>query len=134
MDEHLCLRPFPQGITDVAELKANWEKYREEIMDENGIAIFMFGNKKDKSGAKVKADGCIREFEIAKDKDCVIIPLGCTGDAATDIYNSVKDEMKKDDMAYLYLRKNIDELGAETDIDKLVNIVMSIVKEQRKVN
>ena len=39
IDEHLCLRPFPQGITDENERKMMWKKYREEILYENGAAI-----------------------------------------------------------------------------------------------
>lgn len=124
-DEHLCLRPFPQGITDTNERITKWKKYREEILEENGVAIFMFGNKIDASGNKVVADGCLQEFEIAKKKNCVIIPIGSTGDAAREVYTSVKSHLSD----YPHLEKYIDALGTEMDIDKIVTIVLEILSK-----
>ena len=68
MDDYLSLKPFPQNISDDVERKEKWKKYREKIIDDNGIVIFMFGNKKDSHGNKVIADGCIQEYNIAKEK------------------------------------------------------------------
>lgn len=132
MDEHLCLRPFPQGIIDSNERKAKWKKYREEIIKENGIAIFMFGNKKGEDGGKVIADGCIQEYEIARDEGRVIIPIGSTGDAAGEIYSKIQEEREKDTEQYSYLEKYMKELGTEKNIDNIVNIVLDIVKAQRQ--
>ena len=126
--EHLCLRPFPQGIVDVEERKAKWKKYREDIIEENGVVIFMMGNKK-VDGKKSIADGCLQEYEIAKKNKCVIIPIGSTGDAAEIIYN----EMKNDKQNYPYLEKYFDILGKETDIDKIVGAVIEILKDKRIV-
>lgn len=126
--EHLCLRPFPQGIVDAEERKAKWKKYREDIIEENGVVIFMMGNKK-VDGKKSIADGCLQEYEIAKKNKCVIIPIGSTGDAAEIIYNEMKDN--KED--YPYLEKYFDILGKETDIDKIVGAVIEILKDKRIV-
>ena len=128
ISEHLCLRPFPQGIVDVEERKSKWTKYREDIIEENGVAIFMMGNKM-VDGKKTIADGCLQEYQIAKKNNCVLIPIGSTGDAAKIIYNEMKDN--KED--YPYLEKYFDILGTETDIDKLVEIVVEIVKTKRVV-
>ena len=46
IDEHLCLRPFPQNISDPTKRAEKWKKYREEMLTETGVSIFMFGNKK----------------------------------------------------------------------------------------
>ncbi len=62
IDEHLCLRPFPQGIEDADARRAKWKRYREEMLDENGIAIFMAGNKRTSENAKALADGCLQEY------------------------------------------------------------------------
>lgn len=127
VDEHLCLRPFPQNIADAAKRKVRWQKYREDILDEVGIAVFMFGNKKVKDAAGretvVEADGCLREFEIAKSRNRVIIPVGSTGYAARKIYDEIKGNISK----YPYLTAYINPLGTETDPDKLVSIIMEIV-------
>lgn len=130
MDEHLCLRPFPQGIEDQTERNARWEKYREEILGNNGVVIFMVGNKKDTvSGKKTVADGCLREYQIAKELSRVIIPLGTTQDAAAVIYNEVKNEKEQ----YPYLEKYWEILGTEKNIDTIVSAVMAIVEAQRAV-
>lgn len=128
ISEHLCLRPFPQGIVNDEERKLKWKKYREDIVEENGVAIFMFGNKM-VSGKKDIADGCLQEYEIAKKNKCIIIPIGSTGGAAEIIYN----EMKNDKANYSYLDKYFDILGTETDIDNIVGAVIEIVKSKRIV-
>lgn len=127
ISEHLCLRPFPQGIADAEERKSKWKKYREEIIAENGITIFMMGNKR-VGDKKSIADGCLQEFEIAKKNNCVVIPMGSTGDAAEVIYNEVKNSGN-----YTYLDNYLNILGTETDIDKIVNVVVEIAKAKRMV-
>lgn len=126
VDEHLCLRPFPHNISDPNERAERWKKYREDMLSETGVAIFIFGNKRDGSGNIIDANGCLQEFEIATEKGNMIIPFGSTGYAAKQIFNKVKTDIAD----YPYLAKYIDQLEKETDISKLVEIVMAIVKEQ----
>ena len=127
IDEHLCLRPFPQNISDPKEREKRWKKYREDIIDETGISIFMFGNKKDATSGKIViADGCLEEFRIAKEKGNIIIPIGSTGYAAKIIW----DEVKNDISNYQYLSDAIDKLGEETNVDTIISIIMEIVKKQ----
>ena len=97
------------------------------MLEETGISVFMFGNKFDKaSNAIVEANGCIEEFEIAKSKGNLIIPIGSTGYAAKKIFDIVKADIAD----YPYLSKYIDLLETETDVDKLVEIVIKIINEQ----
>ena len=125
IDEHLCLRPFPQNISDPTERAEKWKKYREEMLAETGVSIFMFGNKKDaETGSIIKANGCMQEFEIAKSKGNIIIPIGSTGYAAKTILETVKKDMAN----YDYLSKYIDILETETDIDKLIRCVIEIIQ------
>lgn len=126
ISEHLCLRPFPQGIKDENERKLKWKKYREDILSENGVAIFLSGNKK-VGGSKSIADGCLQEYEIAKQNKCMIIPIGTTGDVARYIYDDIKDNIEK----YPYLKDYIDILGTEKDIEKIISIVIGIMKANR---
>lgn len=126
ISEHLCLHPFPQGIMDAEERKAKWRKYREEIIRENGCIIFIAGNK-NREGNKIIADGCIEEYEIAKKGNCIIIPIGTTGDAAKQIY----DEMSACGDDYPYLEKFFDILGTSTDVNAIVNAVLKILKSMR---
>ncbi len=128
IDEHLCLRPFPQGIANENERKAKWKKYREDILSENGVAVFLFGNRKDDLGNIVVADGCIQEFEIAQQFERIIIPIGSTGYAAKNILNKVK-EMPD---SFSYLNNYLERLEHETEIDSIVSMVLEIVKGIRK--
>lgn len=92
----------------------------------------MFGNKKGEDGEKKIADGCIQEYEIARDEGRIIIPIGSTGDAAGIIYSKIQEEREKDTDQYLYLEKYMKELKTEKNIDNIVNIVLEIVKAQRQ--
>ncbi|MBQ7274515.1 MAG: SIR2 family protein [Clostridiales bacterium] len=129
IDEHLCLRPFPQGIKDSDDRKRQWKKYRECIIEENGVAIFLFGNKKDSDGNKADATGCLEEYEIARDMKRVIIPVGCTGDVAAKIFTFVEEDHRKGE--YRYLDDYISILKEEMDVDKLIDSILAILNSQR---
>ena len=122
-DEHLCLRPFPQGISNPDERRRVFTEYRRDMIKDTGIAVFMFGNKKD-GGSIVNAPGCREEFEIAKDNGNVIIPIGSTGFMAKELLDEIKADLSK----FPYLDGYIDKLEKETDIDKIVSIVIEIAK------
>lgn len=124
VDEHLSLRPFPQNCADSTKRKEMWHEYREEISEETGISIFMFGNKIDKDTRMiVESNGCIEEFELAKKNHHIIIPIGSTGYAAKTIY----DEVKRDIGNYPYLTNVIEELGRETDVLSIISVVERIL-------
>lgn len=122
IDEHLCLRPFPQGISNPNKRKEMYTQYRYDMINQVGIAIFMFGNKR-ADGNIVNADGCREEFEIAKTLGKIIIPLGSTGYEA----KAILDEIKKNIDGYPYLKKYISDLEKVTEINKMVELVLKIV-------
>ena len=49
------------------------------MIEKAGIAIFLFGNKRDGRGKIVRADGMEEEFQIAQSKGLHVIPVGATG-------------------------------------------------------
>jgi hypothetical protein len=125
MDEHLSLRPFPQNTVDPDKRKQLWREYREQIIKETGVSIFLFGNKYDKSsGQIIDSVGCFEEYEIAKNNKHIIIPIGSTGYAAKNIYDDVKKNIKD----YPYLADIIDDLGTETDPIKISELVSKVIK------
>lgn len=128
-DEYLCIRPFPQGIKDATKRQNVFTQYRKDMISDTGVAVFMFGNKKDPANPSkiINALGCREEFSVAKDNKNIIIPIGSTGFMAKEIFDEVKANM--DD--YKYLEKYMDALETENNVDKLVEIVIAIVKEQR---
>jgi hypothetical protein len=88
IEDGLVLRPFPQvGAPD--ERAVLWEDYRQEIISNVGIAVFLFGNKIDEHGDLTIADGMLREFEIARQQGVAVIPVGATGAAAKELARRV---------------------------------------------
>lgn len=122
--DYLHLRPFPQNMKDPNECRVLYNAYREDMLGGTGVSIFIFGNKMNDDEV-VDAPGCIQEFEIAKNKGHIIIPIGSTGYAARKIYGYIRNDISN----YTYLTRYIDQLGTETEIETIINIVMEILKE-----
>lgn len=79
----LTLMPFPLEANE--DVKEMWEDYRTEMISKSGIALIMFGNKKDSNNNLKVAEGVIREAEIAHDKGLDIITLDYTEGAAEEV-------------------------------------------------
>ena len=126
VDEHLCLRPFPQIVSGPTPQDQKKQKYREDMIQQAGIAVFIFGNKKVGNDI-VLADGMLKEFEIAKSLGKLIIPVGATGGATAVIYEEVKANIKQ----YPYLEEHLEKLGGETDREQLVELISKIIKSQQ---
>ena len=71
-----------------------WTEYRKSMMEESGIAIFLFGNKK--SGEEtVPANGLQEEFDIALEKGIPVIPVGFTGSSSQDLWKKLTKNKSK---------------------------------------
>jgi hypothetical protein len=90
IDNYLMMRPFPQFETKGKNLKELWLDYRKKFIPLSGIAIFVFGNRKNKNtGAIEEALGVIDEFEIAVMNSTLVIPIGATGFVAKKLWEKV---------------------------------------------
>jgi len=94
LSDRLTLRPFPYAIKDPQKRKSRWTNYREEMISEAGVAIFVFGNKAGPSGEVIPADGMFEEFEIASRAGLLIVPVGATGNVAEVLHQRVSDNFK----------------------------------------
>lgn len=128
-NEYLTLRPFPQYPSGGRALPELWQEYREEMIGEAGVAIFVFGNKKDDAGKVITANGVITEFEIARKQGKFVIPIGSTGYASNDILQEVKKDIDK----YWYLKESVDILENEQEPSKLINEVLKIINRIRGI-
>jgi len=88
IDEQLMLRPFPIGITDLAARQKTFGRYREELIAQAGIAVFIMGNK-EVGGKIVTADGMRAEFNLAKERGLYLIPVGASGSMSQELWNEV---------------------------------------------
>lgn len=126
-ENRLLLRPFPQGIEDENTRQALWKKYREDMISRSGVAIFMFGNKL-VNDEIVPANGMKSEYEIAKEKHCLIVPVGSTGYVAQEIWKEVKENL-------LDFYTNVDDtlihafekLNSESDTLDMINNIISFI-------
>lgn len=83
-DTQLEAKPFPVG----EGRKAVYREHREAMIRKCGMAVFLFGNKRNARGEVVLADGVEQEYEIAKSLGLKIIAVGCTGWIAERIWNT----------------------------------------------
>lgn len=86
--DQLLLRPFPHGIEDATL----WKKYREDMISRAGVSIFLFGNKLNDNKI-VLANGMQSELEIAVAMHNLIVPVGCTGYVAHEIWDRINKNM-----------------------------------------
>lgn len=129
-NEKLLLRPFPQGIENDDTRGRLWTKYREDMISRAGISIFIFGNKKNGTDENiVYANGVKSEYEIAKKFGSLIVPIGCTGYVAKDIWNDIKANL---DCSYPgktgeQLESAFNSLNIKCDLVSLVQKVVDFI-------
>jgi hypothetical protein len=123
VDEHLRLRPFPQIQSGETPLSTLWTAYRKEMLQECGVAVFLFGNKIEE-GKVVLANGMIEEFTLAKERGARIIPVASTGCTALQLYNEAFSQ--KED--YPYLNEYWNQLKDSKDLRVIANIIIDISK------
>ncbi len=85
-NDQLIMRPFPQFKTGTKDLPTLWLEYRQRMISEAGVAVYVFGNKLD--GSKIiDAPGVRQEYEIAQEQGVISVPIGSTGFMAEQLYN-----------------------------------------------
>jgi hypothetical protein len=97
LEERLILRPFPQsGAPAGMSREAFWTRYRRSMISKAGFAVFLTGNKLDPtSGEVVTAGGVLEEFAIASELGVHPIPVGATGSAARQIWETVTGDLDR---------------------------------------
>ncbi|MCW5300347.1 hypothetical protein DXT88_19420 [Herbaspirillum lusitanum] len=95
LDERLVLRPFPISISDPVQRKKRWRAYRQDILKNAGVAIFVFGNKYDDHGQLIDADGVLEEFNLAIENKMFVVPIGCTGGAAKTLHDMIAADFSR---------------------------------------
>jgi len=122
LDDRIVLRPFPVSIADSAERRRRWTAYRDDMLSQAGVALFLFGNKTNPAGGICPADGMEEEFKLAVAKQLFVIPVGCTGSMAATLHRRVLDHF--DDYyplpGYRRLFEALEHSGSPTQITSRV--------------
>ncbi|MEI2342238.1 SIR2 family protein [Priestia megaterium] len=133
VEERLKCRPFPQVTTGQISKSELWTKYRQEMLSNVGIAIFIFGNKIDPKMKKViGASGMNEEFKISIENGVIPIPIGATGFTSNELWQEVMKNFDKyvgiEKLKFLYK-----DLGDETKTsDELIGTVIKIISQLAK--
>jgi Sir2- and TIR-associating SLOG family/SIR2-like domain len=127
LSERLTLRPFPYAIVDSEKRKIRWTNYRREMISKAGVAVFVFGNKTDRSGKVVQADGMLEEFEIALSEGLLLVPVGSTGYAADALHKKVSDDFRTYFRDVRGLKTALAALGLEATPTQMVERVLKFI-------
>ncbi len=129
LDNYLIMRPFPQFETKGKKLKELWSEYRKKFIPLAGIAIFVFGNRKNKTtGELEEATGVIDEFDIALQNGLIVIPIGATGFVSELLWKKVTDSFKDYYPNHEFLIDEFKILGdSEVENSVLIQTVLKII-------
>jgi len=129
IDDRIVLRPFPIAISEATERKRRWKAYREDMLARAGIAVFLFGNKKDSSGRVVTADGMEEEFVMSSAKHLAVVPVGCTGSKAAELHRRVLGNFAE---YYPHGYKRLfQDLGKKGSVQQVSARVVALVEKLR---
>ncbi|MFT7387661.1 MAG: hypothetical protein ACI8VC_000902 [Candidatus Endobugula sp.] len=134
VEDRLVLRPFPQSTEGELPLSDLWTRYREDMINHAGIALFLFGNKSSEDGL-VLSNGMREEYEIAKNKGLFLIPIGATGYMAEQLWEERNTEIQNSTDVSIKMKQIFSKLGdsdikAEELIDSVTKIINLMDGEQ----
>ena len=131
VDGNLIIRPFPQGIPDP---RAVWPQYRKEMISLTGISLFFIGNKEDKTiGGTINSPGVRNEYEISKEHNNFLIPVGATGSMSEELYNELMGEISAGGTKYDVYHDYFEALGDKSKtLDELRIKIIELLNEMNK--
>lgn len=126
IEDKILIQPMVTlGTPENSEIK---EKIRKRLIEKSGIFISIFGKNSSEIDKKedLESDGTYIEYEIAKELDKIIIPIGATGFTSEIIY---KEEEKNwgEDLKKIY--KNLGNRQAE--IDNLIEDIIFAIEKKK---
>lgn len=124
--ERVRVAAFDHRIDDESIRDAIYRKYREHVLEGAGFAIFLSGNKLDGENV-VQSDNVKREFEVARSRRLIPIPVGASGHAAEWIWTEVSSDILRY-YGDVRARPYLDAIGpGSTDVSRIMDSVMSLI-------
>jgi hypothetical protein len=128
-ESQLILKPFPQFETGAKKLPILWEEYRQKMISQCGVTIFLFGNKSNGKDV-INANGVMREFEISKQYNNTCIPIGLTGYASREILNIILQNAEIYYEQPANILPHLESLNSDkTSLREAIQIVNEILKQ-----
>lgn len=121
INEFLTLMPFPQNSSLGIDLDKLYKENREQMIENCGIAIFLFGNKE----AEDIAGGVMDEYELSKEHGLVCLPIEYTGGASKEIYDQTTQQISDENTISAIEQAN---KKCDGDIDMSVKNIVQAVK------
>jgi hypothetical protein len=123
-EENIKIMPFPQGLPNPKEA---WHQYRQEMIQNTGISIFLMGNKKDKTSCTIiGSNGMQEEYDLSKSHGNFLIPVGATGYKTKDLWTQ---QMSAHDNSFSPTKNEMESLDDETkSLDEHLDTIMSILE------
>ncbi|MDR2919670.1 MAG: SIR2 family protein [Tannerella sp.] len=132
-EDQIIMKPFPQFATNGKTIPELWDAYRKRIIPLAGIAIFMFGNKKDSNGSTISADGVEKEFNIAIDNGLIPIPIGTTGYMSKKIYNKIVSDSTQYLQGYDWILEELNKINDDSiSQEDIIKTILNIIKKLNK--
>ena len=125
INDFLTLMPFPQNSSLGIDLDTLYKENREQMIENCGIAIFVFGNKETEN----ISSGVLDEYELSKEHGLACLPIEYTGGAAKEIYDKTIQEISDKNTIKAIEQAN---KQCDGDIDMSVKNIMQAVKVLNK--
>jgi hypothetical protein len=113
--DRVTLRPFPQGISDPNARAQRWREYRRDMISNAGIAVFVFGNRRNAQGDIEAASGVREEFDLAAERGLALVPVGATGSMSRELHEIVLAQFDQFFPAHPAWRDALVGLGEDVD-------------------
>jgi hypothetical protein len=91
MNDRVRVTAFDQMIEDAEQPTELYTRYRKQMIEGAGFAVFISGNKIG-DGTIVRAGGVESEFQLAVQADVIPIAIGASGHVALDIWHRLRNE------------------------------------------
>jgi hypothetical protein len=131
--QRLRLYPFPFDQANSAAKDAAYEAIRNEMAAQSGATVFICGNKQNPAGpGTIISPGVMKELDKALANNHILVPIGCTGHAAKEIWDLVTADPKKY-FGDVDVHSELRILGdsSATD-DAIVGAVLAVLDKCRK--